>query len=236
MLAVAVIVCSFFLSRESRRIGIDPEMIFDLVFWIVLSGILGARLFFILLNLPFFLQNPLEIIMIQHGGLAWQGGLVGASLTGIVFIRKKGWPLLKTLDLVAPYAALGQSIGRIGCFLNGCCYGKPAPWGIYFPVHDARLHPTQLYASGGLFLIFLVLKFTQKRSSKLRESGAPEYVDGKIFVLYLLLASAWRFIVEFFRADHREIFFSLSIFQLVCLGITGVALYVTTRLQGSPKK
>jgi len=223
MLAVAVVVCSFFLSRESVKIGISAEMIFDLVFLLVVSGLLGARFFFILLNLPFFLQNPLEIIMIQNGGLAWQGGLIGASLVGIAAVRKKGWPLLKILDLIAPYAALGQSIGRIGCFLNGCCFGKEVPWGVYFPVHDARLHPTQLYLTGGFFFIFLILKYYQKQ--------AP--VDGKIFILYLFLASSWRFVVEFFRADHNALLLGLSVFQWVCLGFTGVALYVSTRLQSS---
>ncbi len=226
MLAIAVIVCSFLLSREASKEGISSEMIYDLVFWLVVSGILGARIFFIFLNFPFFIKNPLEMIMIQKGGLAWQGGLIGASLIGIIFVRKKRLPLLKILDMVAPYAALGQSIGRIGCFLNGCCYGKPVSWGIYFPVHHARLHPTQLYLSGGLFCIFLILKYMQKRSLR----------EGQVFIFYLILASTWRFIIEFFRADHREIFLGLSIFQWMCLGIIGVVLYVTSRLQSSARK
>jgi len=235
MLAIAVVVCSFFLSREAGRIGIKPEMIYDLIFWMVLSGILGARIFFILLNLPFFLQNPLEIIMIQKGGLAWQGSLVGGMLAGILFIKRKGCPIWKTLDLLAPYGALGQAIGRMGCFLNGCCFGQKVPWGIYFPVHDARLHPTQLYLSGGLLGIFFVLKFYSKIPLAPFTKGG-KVVDGQIFVLYLLLASSWRFCVEFFRADHTQIFFGLSIFQMVCLGFMGIALYVFIHIQGFTRK
>lgn len=215
MLAIAVFLCTFLAGRDARKAGIPSEFIFDLAFWTVLSGLLGARLFYVALNFSFFLAHPLEMIMIQNGGLAWQGGLVAALIGGIFFTNKKGLALKSVMDLVAPYVALGQAIGRIGCFLNGCCYGKKVSWGIYFPVHDARLHPTQLYASVGLVLIFFVLKYYQKISK----------VPGSVFLLYLFLASLLRFGVEFFRADHTIAWAGLSIFQLVCLGIlTGTAV------------
>ncbi len=209
MLALAVVVCSLFLSRDAKAFGISQEIIFDLVFWVILGGIIGARIFFILLNFSDFAANPKEIFMIANGGLAWQGGLVLGALSGLFFVRVKKLPLGLLIDLSAPYLALGQAIGRIGCFLNGCCYGKHASWGVYFPVHQSRLHPTQLYDTVMLTAIFFILKALQKKS----------LVRGEIFAAYLMLASIERFINEFFRADHVNTAVGLSIFQLVSLGV-----------------
>ncbi len=218
MLAVAVLICAFFLSKEASRRGIPPELILDLLFWVVLSGLAGARAFYIFLNLDYYIHEPLEIFMLHHGGLAFQGGLIAGFVAGIVFLKRKSLPLLSTLDFLAPYIALGHAIGRVGCFLNGCCFGNPVSWGIYFPSHHAHLHPTQLYESMGLLIIFLFLK---------RRECHSKY-PGEIFILYLVFSSLLRFVNEFFRADHAEIFLNLSIFQIVSLIILGVAVYVNT--------
>ena len=220
MLAIAVLVCARFMSREAKRDQILVEDIYDLIFWCVLGGILGGRIFFIFLNLDFFLQDLKEILMIQHGGLAWQGALTGGGLIGWLYIRRKQWPLGFILDLSAPYVALGQAIGRIGCFLNGCCYGREVAWGIYFPVHDARLHPTQLYSMAGLLLIFFILK-EFRRISK---------VPGQVMVVYLILASLQRFVIEFFRADHEIFWAGMSIFQIVSIGILLFAVLLNIAL------
>ncbi len=216
MLAIAVVVCAFLMSRDAKTMGIDSQVIFDCVFWVILVGLLGARLFYIILNWSFFTENPLEVIMIQRGGLAWQGSLIVGSITGIVFIKRKKLPLLPMLDLAAPYIALGQAIGRVGCFLNGCCYGKASDHGIYFPVHDARLIPTQLYCSLGLVIIFFILKYYRH----------VEKIPGKIFLAYLILASALRFFIEFLRADHYRTFLGLSVYQWVSVVILTLALGV----------
>ena len=215
MLATAVFLCTFLLQKEAQKKGFDPNVIVDFVFWIVVSGIIGSRLFYIALNLSYFMDNPSEIIMLQRGGLAWQGGLVFGVLAALFFIKRKKLPLKEIADLSAPYLALGQAIGRIGCFLNGCCYGKEVSWGIYFPVHHARLYPTQLFDSLGLFLIFLFLKKYQ----------ALQKNSGETFVLYLLSASLLRFFVEFFRADHTILILNLSIFQIVSMIIIVLAIY-----------
>lgn len=209
MLAIGVILCTFLLVNDARREKIRAEIIFDLVFWAVVGGIIGARLFYILLNYSYFIEHSEEIIMIQNGGLAWQGGLILGAVMTVSFIRKRKLFLPAILDLLAPYLALGQAIGRVGCFLNGCCFGKPVEWGIYFPVHDAYLHPTQLYLSGGLLIIFLILKRYQRSSE----------IPGLVFASYLILASCLRFGVEFFRADHEVLFLGLSIYQYVCFGV-----------------
>ena len=222
MMALAVLICSFLLSRDFRRLKKSEDFVFDFVFWIVVGGITGARLFYIVLNPDYFRDDLLETIRIQNGGLAWQGGFAGAVLTGLFLIRKNFLPLWETLDLAAPYIALGQSIGRIGCFLNGCCYGKEVSWGIYFPVYHARLHPTQLYESASLLMIFLILKRYQAVG---RSAGKPA---GRVFILYLVLASLERFIVEFFRADHVTMGPGLSIFQMVSLIFFFSALYANT--------
>ncbi len=226
MLAVAVLVCSFLLGREARQHQIKSEKIYDFIFTVVIAGIIGGRLFYILLNLAFFIQNPLEIPMIQHGGLAWQGALVLGVIAGWWFIRKAQLPLGLMLDLSAPYLALGQSIGRIGCFLNGCCYGREAAWGIYFPVHGARLQPTQLYDTVLLFIIYFALRHFRRSAT----------VPGQIMVLYFMLASLERFIVEFFRADHTIVVGGLSIFQLVSIGIFLTGLILNLALVKNYKK
>ncbi|MEW5895176.1 MAG: prolipoprotein diacylglyceryl transferase, partial [Candidatus Omnitrophota bacterium] len=191
MVALAAIICSVLMARESVRRGYRSSEVVDFVFWTVLSGIVGARIFYVLLNISFFLKHPLQIVLIHEGGLAWQGGFFLAGVFVFVFIKKKHWPLWQTADFIAPYLALGHAIGRIGCFLNGCCYGREVPWGIYFPVHDAHLHPTQLYESLSLFILFFLLKYFQKKTQA-----------GQTFAFYLIAASFIRFIVEFFRADH----------------------------------
>lgn len=221
MLAVAAVVCTFLASRDAKKIGIPPGVIPDFTFWTVVAGILGARLFYILLNYRFFMDHPLEIVMIQNGGLAWHGALIAATVVAVRFIRKKGLPLATMLDLIAPYAALGESIGRIGCFLNGCCFGREVAWGIYFPVHDARLYPTQLYAMVGLFILFLILRHYRKIAK----------IPGDVFVRYLLGASLLRFTIEFFRADHYVLVLGLSVYQWVCVGLIAVAVYVHLRLK-----
>jgi len=220
MLAIAVALCSALLGRDAEQEGIKRDTIYDMVFWTILGGIVGARLFYIFLNLRFFQENPFEIIMIQHGGLAWFGGLAAGIASFLLFSKRRGLPVLKIADLSAPYLALGQSIGRIGCFLNGCCYGREVSWGIYFPVHHARLHPTQLYSSFGLLFIFFILRRYRRSASK----------PGMCLALYLLLASVLRFNVEFFRADHTPFLFGLSIFQVICVIIFCAGLFMFARI------
>jgi len=210
MLATAVLVCTYFLSVDAKRYNISRETAYDLVFWCILGGIIGARIFYVFfVEWDYFSQNLFEILMLQKGGLAWQGGFIGGALAGVWFTRRNKISLRPTLDLAAPYIALGQSIGRIGCFFNGCCYGKPVAWGIYFPSHNARLYPTQLFETVGLFIIFLILKKAQQKPHQ----------AGFIFVFYLWLAAIERFVVEFYRADHELVWLGLSLAQLIALGV-----------------
>jgi phosphatidylglycerol:prolipoprotein diacylglycerol transferase len=122
MVFMAVIIGLNLLVEEARRLGYDKDLIFDLGITITFSGIIGARLLYVLLNLGFYLENPKEIFMLTHGGLAILGGVVAALIAVFIFMKLKKMPFLITLDLVAPYVVLGESIGRIGCLLNGCWF------------------------------------------------------------------------------------------------------------------
>jgi phosphatidylglycerol:prolipoprotein diacylglycerol transferase len=207
MLAIAVVVCSYLFGRDMQKIGQPKEVAYDFVFWMAIAGILGARLFYIFLNLDLYTADPSEIWKLQNGGLAWQGGLIFATGAAIFYLRKHKLSTLKFLDMSSPYGALGQSIGRIGCFFNGCCYGKPVWWGPYFPVHHERLYPTQIFESVGLLAIFFAL----------RKLNTKNFREGQIFAIYLMLAAVLRFTVQFFRDDHDPVWLSLSIFQWVCI-------------------
>jgi len=226
MLALAFTISIFLLRKEAARQHFNVDKILDLVFWGLLMGIIGARVFYILFNLTYFQENPREVIMLHHGGLIWYGGLFFALCFALVYLKINKLPTLKTLDLCSSYIALGQAIGRIGCFLNGCCYGKPVSWGIYFPSHNARLHPTQLYSFVDLLVIFLILRWRQ-RSSK---------VDGAVICLYFLLASAERFIVEFFRGDSSPVFLGLTVFQIISLVIFVMAIYANLYLYSRQRR
>jgi len=206
-LVIAFIASTYLAAREAKRKGIDPDIIFNLCFIIFCSGIIGARIFYVFSNLGYYLRNPLEIIMLQKGGLAWFGGLTLGIFSGIAYLRLKKLSVYKIADLLVPFVALGQAIGRVGCFLNGCCFGKESVHGIYSPVHQAVLIPTQLYSSLLLVFIFIILRILQNRPHK----------EGQIFFAYLILYSSKRFFIEFWRGDSPAFLFQLTLFQVISI-------------------
>lgn len=217
MFALAVLICLFFLVREGRQKGIKSEVFYDLCFWILLSAIIGARLLYVFTNLEVYLANPLQILNIRQGGQAWFGGLVFGMLAAIIFTKIKGISFLYIADIFAPFLALGQAIGRIGCFLNGCCYGKPTGsiFGLTFPGHLGPIHPTQLYSFFGLLLIFAILT-VYKRGKNI--------VAGEVFSVYLFFYGVNRFLIEFFRGDT----ISSPVFNLTLYQIFSFLLIVST--------
>jgi phosphatidylglycerol:prolipoprotein diacylglycerol transferase len=157
--------------------------------------------------------------MLQRGGLAIFGGIIFGSAFAWVYIKKNKMGLLATADLLVPFIALGQAIGRIGCLLNGCCYGKPSVFGIYFPALGQKLIPTQLYSSLLLFLIFFILRFMQER----------KHLPGQIMYSYFFLYSIKRFAIEFFRNDSPRIFHGLTVFQILSLALFFFSLAMLIR-------
>jgi len=205
MLVVAFAVSSFLAGRQAKREGIDPEKIFNLSLVVFIFGVIGARIFYVAENIGYYAKNPLESIMLQHGGLSWFGGLLLGFILGVAYLKKNKLAVYKICDFVIPYVALGQAIGRIGCFLNGCCYGK---------VWAQMLIPTQLYSSLALLAIFVILRLLQER---------PHWT-GQIFFTYLLLYSVKRFLIEFWRGDNPAVLFHLSLFQIISIAVFCLSL------------
>lgn len=226
MLVLAFFVCTYLASLQAKSEQMDSEQIFNLFFYVFIFGIIGSRIFYVLINARFYLSNPREIIMLQHGGMAWFGGLIFGMATAVWFIKKHKMNLLKTLDLLVPFIALGQAIGRIGCLLNGCCFGRESGMGLYFKVFDKILIPTQLYSSLLLLLIFSILRFKQDRN----------HLPGEILCSYFFLYSLKRFFIEFLRNDSLRIFYGLTLFQILCLMLFFLSLGIFIKLFVIKKK
>lgn len=224
LLAIAVVVSSILASMRARVENINPEIIFNLCFLSFIFGIIGARIFYIIENFHYYFKNPLEIIMLQHGGLSWYGGLAAGIIFAVLYIKKRRLALYKILDLISPFLALGQAIGRIGCLLNGCCFGSVYISGLYFGVHNLIIIPVQIISSGILILIFLLLRFFQNKPHR----------EGQIFFLYLLLYSLKRFFVEFWRRDNPAFFLGFSLFQIISIAIfvfSAIKLFSLTKIK-----
>jgi phosphatidylglycerol---prolipoprotein diacylglyceryl transferase len=226
MLVLAFFTASFLCGQQAKKEGADPEQVFNLLFQVFIAGIIGCRVFYVLNNSAFYLQNPLEVIMLQHGGMAWFGGLFGGAAWAVFFIRRHKMNLVKTLDLIAPFVALGQAIGRIGCLLNGCCYGRESQFGLYFKSLDKVLIPTQLYSSLLLLLIFFVLRRKQE----------TKHLPGEIFLGYLFFYSLKRFFIEFLRDDSPRTFSGMTLFQVLCLLLFFLSLGIFIKLFVIKKK
>jgi phosphatidylglycerol:prolipoprotein diacylglycerol transferase len=226
MLALSFLAGIWIASVRAKRAGLKPEVIADLGFWVIIAAIVGSRAYYVLLHFDEFSGDLLAIINPFHhgtvgiGGLVMFGGFIGAVLAGAFFFRRKRIPFLPYADACAPSVALGVALTRIGCFLNGCCYGSPAAHGgVSFPVssaagmyqqqvHAAGLYPAQLYESaGGLCMVFILL---------LVEKRKP--FTGFLFYCVGLLYTVLRFGVDFFRfygPDERLA--GLSHNQIVCI-------------------
>lgn len=216
MLALGVAVSLALVIRQARKQGIDEEPILDLTIISVVAGLIGARLFYVFVyDWDYYRLNLLQILDFRNEGLVWYGGLIMGILAALLYIRIKRLPLWKMTDLFAPYLALGYAFGRIGCFLNGCCFGLPTTvsWGMIFPGLDLiPRHPTQLYSvvlSLGLFAYLLRL-YSRRR------------FEGQVFLAYIIGYALLRFGVEFFR-DNLIVWAGFSVSQVVAAGILIIA-------------
>ena len=205
MVALAFLAGLWTASRRGLRDGIAAEKIVDLGPWLIVGAILGARTLYVVSYWrESFAGKPLEeIFMVWKGGLVYYGGLVGASIAGILYTRLKKLPLWKVADIVAPSIALGYVFGRIGCLLNGCCYGRACnlPWAIRFPADNPLqpptfpVHPTQIYDSLLNLGLYAFLAWLYRRKK----------FDGQVFGVYLVCYAVLRSFVEMFRGDYPEI-------------------------------
>ncbi len=210
-MAVGVLFATSFLLRYSGEVGLNKNEMVDAVLVILVAGMAGARLLYVVYDWEFFARNPIRILAIWQGGIIFYGGLILGLTAFCVLVFLKRLPLLKTLDLFTQALALTQGFGRIGCFLNGCCYGKPTscPLGVQFPFSENSLHPTQLYEAAFCFALFFTLNAVYRK--KKVEAGFTSF-------LYFFLYGTWRFGIEFLRDDMARLGFGLTLGQWMSVG------------------
>jgi phosphatidylglycerol:prolipoprotein diacylglycerol transferase len=234
LLAAAYLTALQLAVVRARHRGVDGARVMDLGIYLIIAALVGAKLMLVIVDFKYFLANPAELKSLISAGGVFYGGLLGALITAIVLVRRYNFRIWTTADLFAPGIALGHVIGRLGCLLAGCCYGKPTdvPWGITFTNPDAAanvgtplgipLHPTQLYDAGAELLILILLLVTERR-------GRP--FEGRTFWLYMLLYGISRFIIEFFRGDDRGVMMGVSTSQFVSLVVVPLAIVMLVRLR-----
>jgi phosphatidylglycerol:prolipoprotein diacylglycerol transferase len=210
---------------RKKQLPIRIDTLNDLFLYLVLGLIIGARIgYCIIYNLPFYLAHPLKVFAIWEGGMSFHGGLVGAVIAGLIFVRRRGSSFWLFADLVAVTAPIGLGLGRFGNFLNAELYGRvtTVPWAMVFPsAGDLPRHPSQLYECllEGV-LLFIILWLVKDRPLR----------KGTLFCLFIFLYSVIRFFVEFFRQPDPQLGFFFSFLTMgqiisIIMGIGGVILW-----------
>ena len=250
---LAFLTAGYVLRAELQRVNEDPDKAWDFVFMAVIGGILGAKVYYLLLNFPSLIEDPIRMVF-SRGGLVWYGGFLLATALVIREIRRQGLSVPVMADLIAPALALAYAVGRIGCFLVGDDWGLPTDsfLGVRFPqgapattvqnieqmfgitVDPALIeeygnvvpvHPTQLYEVGMSTLIFFILW-------RIREHGPQK---GWLFMLWLGCAGVERFLVEFLRAKDDRFFGVLTVAQIISLAIVAVGVWGVLKTRAAPE-
>jgi phosphatidylglycerol---prolipoprotein diacylglyceryl transferase len=219
-------------SRRAPLYGLRPEQAADTGPWMIVGTIIGARTLYVATYWnESFAGRPLkEIFMVQHGGLVFYGGFIGAALAMLLYCRIRKVPVWKLSDALAPSIALGYVFGRLGCLMNGCCYGRACslPWAITYPASSESphtpVHPTQIYDSLLSLVTYAFLAWLYRRKK----------FDGQVFAAYLICYAFARSFVEYFRGDYTQGHIHagfLTPAQLVSVGIfsAGVILFAVLR-------
>lgn len=243
LLALAFLAALLVAARLAARDGLPRERVYDLGLWILLAAIVGSKLLLLVVE-PEYRAAPLRLLSLDflRSGGVFYGGFLAALAAAYLLVRRYKLPWWQTADAFAPGVALGQAVGRQGCFAAGCCWGKPtaAPWGVKFTElgrqvtgvpTDAHLHPTQLYESFAALAIFFFLLWLHRRRR----------FKGQVVLAYGVLYAVTRFTIEFFRDDPRGDVLGLtslthlSTSQLISLlvGLFSLALLVRRR-RGAP--
>ena len=248
MMAFGFLAADFVISSECRRKGLNPDFASALVVWAAIAGIAGSRLYSVIDTFPVYMHDPWSIIF-SGSGFVWYGGLIGGLVAAYFVSRYYKIDFLTTADMAGPALVIGQALGRIGCHLSGDGdWGMPTtlPWGVQYPnaivgwngnsvlrldAHNhlvsaffpgVRVHPTPIYEAIIYACIFLFLWSLRKKNR----------VPGRLFFLYLILAGAARFMVEFLRINPR-VMLGLSEAQLIAIAmmILGATLYIYTAMR-----
>lgn len=232
MLVISFLVAIFFVRKIAKQQGISPAIVENLAFYLMLGVIIGGRLLYVIFHWSQYEQNPLAIISLWKGGMMFFGGFIGGFIASVLYLRKQKISILTFADIVAPAIGLGEFFTRIGCFLNGCCFGQPThlPWAVKFPADCAAgkspvgkelLHPTQLYASLFGILLFFFLWYRFKRPHR----------TGQVFALYLITSGIFRFSIDFIRYYEDPANFWIN--QAIALAVVLIGLIVYFRARPS---
>lgn len=203
--------------------GVPRDPLWDASLYGLFGGVLGGRLAFVLLNPKQYLTHPGEVFAVWQGGMTSFGGLIGGVGVGLFIAKKRGLNVLDVCDAAGPSLAIGWFFGRIGCLLNGCCYGHVCtqPWAMEFHPKDGpitgRVHPTQLYDALGMALTFAFLTLVLEKRRAFR---------GQLLLVFLILFGVVRFVVEFWREQSgtESIIAGLSTGQWASIAVAAVAL------------
>ncbi len=195
-MALAFAVGIWLARRRAKANGLDPDVIIDFAFFVILASIAGARAAYVIVHWTYFQLDPLAAFRIWDGGLTQYGGIAAGFLVGLIFFARRGIDPWRGADVVAPSLALGIAIGRVGCFLNGCCFGQACarPWAATFPPESVAgtqfpgvaVHPTQLYATIAALVILAVLLAVERRKP----------FEGFLTWLFVILLSVYRFLID----------------------------------------
>jgi len=222
---------------RGRARGLDGQRVMDLGIWIIISALVGAKLLLLIVDVKTFTSNPRELFNLLRSAGVFYGGLIAAVVVALLYLRRHKMPVWTTTDVFAPGIALGHIVGRFGCLMAGCCFGRPAsvPWAITFNNPAALpqgtplgqpLHPTQLYEAGAEALILGFLLVFERR-------GRP--FPGRTFWSYMLLYGISRFVIEFYRGDSRGLVFDvLSTSQFVSVLLVPLAIVMLVVLGRRP--
>lgn len=216
MVAAGFLACLAHLTVLGMREKRGSSYGSDVAFWIMLFGIIGARVAYVAANAHYYLQQPMAVFRVDQGGLIYYGGFIGAFAAGIVYARIKKISIPALADFVVSALPLGHFFGRIGCFINGCCYGAATdlPWSVC--QHGAGRHPVQIYEASLNLAIYFALLCAYRRKKR----------DGQVLAVYLVAYPLGRFMLEFLRGDERLGWHGLAYAQVISLAllVTGLVL------------
>jgi len=226
MLVVSFICAILYVRNAAKKFNISLITIENLAFYLMVGVIVGGRILYVIFHWHQYENDLLGIIRIWEGGMMFFGGFLGAILAGFIYLRKEKISVLKIADIIAPAIALGEFFTRIGCFLNGCCFGTPStlPWAIEFPPHcvagsssvsQFSLHPTQIFSS----LFGLALFFFLNRKLK------RPHNTGEVFAFYLMFSGIFRFGIDFIRYYEDPANFWINQVITVAVACVGLFLY-----------
>ena len=250
LIATAFLVGLYLAGRGAKRAGLDQERVTDLTFWILVAGMVGSRILFIIVNWDDYARDPINVLYFWNGGFVFYGGFIGAAVVSWFYMRRHGMPFFAYADVLIPSVSLGHAIGRLGCFAAGCCWGGACdvhfalaarfpPEALAYQSQLAQhvinagalttlpVYPTQLYESLGELTIFLILTLWRTRKR----------FNGELLALYLVLYAPLRSLVETFRGDEergrvfnflgpwaKKAWWNLSTSELISVGIFAFGL------------